>query len=301
MTHQRTNVDPSRTRAALRGGEAIFGAGLICAEVLAALTDLGLKLVDLTQVNFVTRSAPMGPVPAEVVHAAFYNFNPESIAAVIPAAWKSATPEAILAAQAAAFSQPLAAALSVVAPPELVELATLSRIAAEVASRQQEGRPLLAGLASLPWPTDVHMIIWHAMKILREHRGDGHIACLVVEGLSGIEALVVHEALGPGPPMGILRPMRGWSHEAWADAIRGLRRRDWLTDDDVPTLSEEGRRRRRAIEDRTDELAANAFEPIGGANVERMITIGGNVAKALNAAGLGLAPHVRAFATDGAP
>ena len=43
---------------------------------------------------FASRAAPMGPVPAEVVIATFFNFNPEVVRHAIPAAWTSATPAA---------------------------------------------------------------------------------------------------------------------------------------------------------------------------------------------------------------
>jgi hypothetical protein len=64
-----------------------------------------------------------------------------------------------LAAQAAAFSAPLAVALSSVDPDALVELARLVRSAAEAAAHHREGRPLFAAMLSLPWPTEDHMII----------------------------------------------------------------------------------------------------------------------------------------------
>jgi hypothetical protein len=288
-------IDPSLTRAALRGGEAVFGAGLVCPAVLRALDGLGLSLRDLTEVNFVTRSAPMGPVPAEVVQATFFNFNPDAITPIIPGAWQKATPNAILAAQAAAFSGPLAGALSSIDRDVLAELADLSRRAAEAAAPHREGRPLFAAMVSLPWPTEDHMIIWHAGKLLREHRGDGHLACLMVQGLSGIDALIVHEAFDPRVRGGILRSMRQWSTQAWAAALTDLRERGWLTDDEPPTLTDEGLRRRQWIEDRTDELAAVAYDSIGSVGIERMITIGAEVVAALKVGGLGIGDHVRRF------
>jgi hypothetical protein len=281
-------IDPALTKAALRGGEACFGAGLICPAVPPALEHLGLVLRDLTELNFVTRSAPMGAVAAEVVQSTFFNFNPEAIEGIIPAAWGRATPEAILDAQASAFSPVLASALSGIDGSELAELAQLSRAAVEAVAPHREGRPLFAGLLSLPWPTEAHMIIWHAGKLLREHRGDGHVALLVGEGIGGIEALIIHAAFDPSLPPGILRSTRRWSREAWAEGIAELRRREWLTDDEPLTFTEQGRRRRRHIEDRTDELAAVAFQSIGSAGMARMTALGAKVAKALESAGLGM-------------
>jgi hypothetical protein len=190
----------------------------------------------------------------------------------------------------------LEAALSLLDGDDVAELAALSRAAAEAALDHGEGRMLFAGLSSLPWPTADHMVAWHAGKLLREHRGDGHVACLVAEGLSGIDALVVHEAFDPAFPKGLLRRMRGWSEEDWSKAIDELRARGWLTADDVPTLTADGWRRRRRIEELTDERAAVAFEAVGPTGVERMIELGAAAAAALRAAGLGLGTHVRRFA-----
>ncbi|MEN3271540.1 MAG: hypothetical protein V7636_301, partial [Actinomycetota bacterium] len=56
--------------------------------------------------------------------------------------------------------------------PELIEAAELARRAAEVACERPEGRPLFAGHASLPWPEEPHLVLWHAQTLLREFRGD---------------------------------------------------------------------------------------------------------------------------------
>ena len=40
--------------------------------------------------------------------------------------------------------------------------------------------------------------MWHAISLLREHRGDGHLAALTAAGLTGIEALITHTATGDG-------------------------------------------------------------------------------------------------------
>ena len=72
--------------------------------------------------------------------------------------------------------------------------------AAELARTATEGctaagRPLYAAHASLPWPDAPHLALWHAITLLREFRGDGHIACLVDAGLDGIDALVAPRRL----------------------------------------------------------------------------------------------------------
>ena len=62
------------------------------------------------------------------------------------------------------------------------------------------------------------------ITVLREHRGDGHIAALVDAGLGGCEALVLHAATGEVPAPA-LRTTRAWTDEEWAATVEGLRAR----------------------------------------------------------------------------
>jgi hypothetical protein len=125
-----------------------------------------------------------------------------------------------------------------------------------------EGRPLAAAHAALEWPSAPLLVLWHAQSILREFRGDGHVALLVADGLSGPEALVVHAATGE-VPAAILQATRGWSDEAWADAVASLQRRGWLHEGDGLALTDEGTARRHQLEARTDELAAAPYQVLG--------------------------------------
>jgi hypothetical protein len=100
-----------------------------------------------------------------------------------------------------------------------------------------------------------------------------------------VDALVIHAAFD-GFPAAALRGSRQWPEEPWDESVADLRARGWLTDDDELTLTSEGRRRRQEMEDRTDVLAAVAFEPLGDDGMERMIELGGAMVAALGAAGL---------------
>jgi hypothetical protein len=281
-----SSIDPSRTRPALRAIETSFGAGVLHPAVLEAISGLGVKAKDVADVNIVTRSAPMGRVDAAVVSSAFFNLNPSVVRGLIPASWDEASPESILAAQTQAFSPALAEAVASMTPSDLAELSTLSRTVTEAAIEHTEGRPIFAGLAALPLPSEDHLMIWHAAKLLREHRGDGHIAALVIEELGPIDALVIHAAFD-GFPAEMLRRSRRWSQEEWNGSVDSLRTRGWLTDAAEPTLTADGSTRRRWIEDRTDHLAATAFVPIGPEGVERMIELGATFTQALEDGGLG--------------
>ncbi|MDQ1396018.1 MAG: hypothetical protein QOG64_1277, partial [Acidimicrobiaceae bacterium] len=158
---------------------------------------------------FASRSAPMGPVPAEVVIATFFNFNPELIYKVIPAAWALASPEEVLGARFRAADGALRRMLGeTIDDIGLAEAAALAKEATTACT--VVGRPLYAGHAALPWPDDPHLVLWHAISLLREYRGDGHVAALTADGVDGIEALVMHGASGDVSPE-VLRMTRAWS------------------------------------------------------------------------------------------
>jgi hypothetical protein len=286
VTITSSTIDPARTQPALRAIETGFSASVLHPAVLQALQMLGIDVRDVADVNIVTRAAAMRTDNPAVVWSTFFNPHPEGINRLVPSLGKVASFEAVLAAQADALDEPFAKATASMDSKDLRELATLCRTATEAANQNCEGRPLFSGLASLPLPAEDHMVVWHAARLLREHRGDGHIAALVVEGLGRIDALVVHAAMLPAMADG-LRRSRRWSIDEWKVSMASLRERGWLTDDDDPTFTPEGRARREWIEDRTNELAAVAFDGIGNDGVDRLIELGGLYTAALEAGGLG--------------
>lgn len=238
---------------------------------------------------FASRSAPMGAVPAEVVIATFFNFNPELVRKVIPAAWERATPAAIIEARFAAAGDALRVALGdTVASDEMVEAAGLARQAAEAACARPEGRPLFAGHASLAWPDDPHLVLWHAQTLLREFRGDAHVAALTLSGWSGIDALVTHAASGDITAEA-LRTSRAWSEDQWATAVDDLRGRGVVApgpDATALELTDAGRAQRQWVEDTTDAMSAAAYEVLGTGGCKRLRELGREVSKAVMGAGL---------------
>jgi hypothetical protein len=213
---------------------------------------------------FASRAAPMGAVSADVVVSTFFNFNPELVHAAIPQSWERATPAQLVAARFNAADAATRRILggAVVDSDDMVRAAVLARTAAEAAAERVEGRPLAAGHADVAWPEEPHLVLWHAQSILREFRGDGHIAQLVVHGLTGLEALVTHAAAGEVPGH-LLRASRAWPDEAWAAAVAQLRVRGWLEPGDDLAFTPWGEAQRRAIEDGTDTLAAAPYEALG--------------------------------------
>jgi hypothetical protein len=213
---------------------------------------------------FASRAAPMGAVPADVVVSTFFNFNPALVQSAIPEAWNLAPPVELVAARFEAVDASWRRALgeAVLRSTEMVRAAELARAAAEQVEHRLEGRPLAAAHCEVTWPQAPHLVLWHAQSILREYRGDGHIAQLVVHGLSGTESLVTHAAAGDVPAH-LLKATRGWPDEAWDAAVDALRGRSWLEPGEELRFTVAGARQRQEIEDGTDLLAAAPYAALG--------------------------------------
>jgi hypothetical protein len=254
-------VTPGTARLTHRAAEPIHGMIYFTPHGAAAYAQVGITHQRMTY--FASRAAAMGPVPAETVIATFFNFSPAIVYHVIPAAWQIATPAQVLAARLEAVDRSLRQAWGdEIGSAHVREAAGLARRAADRASDRPQGRPLFAGHASLPWPDAPHLVLWHAQTLLREYRGDGHVALLLTEGLDGLGALITHAATG-SIPAEALRTTRTWTEEEWAAGVERVREQGWLAGGPGLTLSELGQRRRQSIENRTDELAVYPYEAIG--------------------------------------
>jgi len=230
---------------------------------------------------FASRSAAMGPVPAEVVIATFFNFEPSRVHAVIPAAWARASAvevwQARLAAVDAALTRVFGDRLH---QPDIASAAETLRPIIDACT--VEGRPLFAGHLAQEWPTEPHLALWFAITLLREYRGDGHIAALVVEGLSGLDALLIHAGTG-FVPAAVLQGTRGWSDDAWAAALERLQSRGWLDDEGLLTAA--GQQHRNRVEQYTDELAAAPWARLDDAQIATLAALGKELSATIVAAG----------------
>ena len=211
----------------------------------------------------------MGAVSAGVVAAVFYNFNPSLISNVLPRAWTLADPAEIVKARYRGVDAAYRSLLgeNVIASQQMSEAAQLAAIAAQ-AIPGVDGRPLYAGYAALDWPDQPHLVLWHALTLLREYRGDGHVAALQTAGFSGLEALITHTAAGIGFRKSFAQSRRGWSSEDWASAAADLVDRELLTPDGELTV--DGRELREVVEDLTDELGSAPWTELGEDGAARL-------------------------------
>lgn len=215
-------------------------------------------------------AAPLGRVPAEVMHAAFYNFAEGEAARHIPSAWETTPPETPVAARergsAASLRRILGAELA--ASPGLVRAADLTSKAAT--SAPVEGRVMYAGMRTLPVPSDPVARLWHSATTLREHRGDGHIAALVGAHIGGIEAHVLSAlAQGIHPPESFGR-IHHLPKQRLAAVMTGLRERGLVDADGW--FTDAGRETQQRIEALTDELDAAPYDALSPAELDELVT-----------------------------
>ncbi|MFI8852813.1 hypothetical protein ACIGW3_21845 [Streptomyces sp. NPDC053499] len=256
---------PSLARQTWHQLEPVYASVYFAPEVYAQTAALGYAATERWPSYFALRAAPLGAATAELVTATFYSFSPRTVAAHVPGVWRTASPEAVLEARTRGVDATLRAMLGDrIDDPGLAEAAELARTAAE--SADLAGRPLAAANAALGRPSEPHMVLWHAANVLREHRGDGHLAALQAAGLDGCEALVSFAGIGAAPVANFAS--RGWSEQEWAAARTRLRERGLLDADG--TATERGREVRDEVERMTDELAAAPYRALGADGCARL-------------------------------
>jgi hypothetical protein len=219
---------------------------------------------------FAGRSAPLGRVPADVVHAAFYNFAPGEVARHIPKVWDTTTPEAAHAARERGCVAALRRILG-----DLVETPGFARAAELLAkastSAPTEGRVMYAGLRALPMPKEPVARLWHAANMLREHRGDGHIAALVSEQIGGTEAHVLSAldlGIYPAETFGRIHHL---PEARLVEVMQGLRDRGLL--DACGRFTDAGRATKDRIESLTDALAEAPYDGLEPVELQELVAL----------------------------
>jgi hypothetical protein len=276
-------LEPVVARKTWRTVEPIHGMIYFAPEATERYAALGLQ--DRSG-YFASRSAAMGPVSAEVVMATFFNFHPNLVRGAMAGVWASTTTEDVLRARREAADAALRRGLGdAIGSGQVARAAQLARIAAEAASGRSEGRPLFAGHAALRWPAEDHLVLWQAQTLLREYRGDGHVAALCHAGLSGAEALVIHAATGD-VPAALLQSTRAWPDDEWKAAVDSVRSRGWLAEGEALALSPAGAAHRQEVEDVTDALAVHPYAALGEDRCAELRTLARPLSQAILSAGM---------------
>jgi hypothetical protein len=258
-------MDASYARRAWQLIETVHAVTYFADECRQANTDVGLK--GFWMGYFASRAAPMGEVTPGVVTATFFNFHEDMVARALPDAWGFASSSAVLEARHAAAAVVLRRLV-----PEIDDVAdaVLTMLWRVLDAADPGGRPLFSANRDLEDPDDPVAELWQATTTLREHRGDGHVACLTAEGVGGCEAHVLFAATEGTPPE-LLQQSRGWSAEEWAESARFLRQAGLI--DAEGEANEPAYRLRERIERRTDELAVVPYSALSDDQQDRLIEL----------------------------
>lgn len=204
------------------------------------------------------RAAALGPgAPPAVVVSAFGVFAPDLLLPLLERS-RAVSFDALVHARARGSAETVRRVLGAAVPESAVDGA-VGVLRRGLAAADGLARPLFAGLSERRWPADPFGGLVHAADLLREHRGDGHLAVCAAAGLDAVEATVLTE-LHTGYPLLGYAPSRGWGDQQLGAAVDRLRGRGLLAGDG---LSDDGRRLRAEIEARTDATQAGVLAAIG--------------------------------------
>ncbi len=246
-----------------RAIETFHAACYFAPEVIQPYRDAGLHPWNA---YFAQRSAPLGAVNAAAVIATFSNFNPRLVERSIPSVREHISPTR---ATELRLEGTVAAIRRLV--PELPDNTTLTELGDVVAGTHPKleyaGRPLAAAHAAIEPPSEPLAHLWWAVTVLREFRGDGHVAVLVTEDVGPIEALITSSGYGDGT-VEFYQKNRAWSLEEWETAVERCQSKGWI--DHEGALTEAGRALRDRIETSTDQTVAPVVDALGG-ELDRVI------------------------------
>ncbi|CAN5581675.1 hypothetical protein BH23ACT3_BH23ACT3_17630 [soil metagenome] len=204
------------------------------------------------------RAAALGEPAASVVVAAFGVFEPGMLTGAYDAGRSFVGRDDVLAERAEGAAEALDSLVTAdeadaVAEPLMQAVGGLDGL----------GRPLFGALRELPQPPTPGGRLWRATELVREHRGDGHLAAVVTTGLDAVEANVLTE-LWLGYGFGEYSGTRAFGPDALAAAVERLGARGWVeSDGSTPTLTAGGRAARVALEEATDLSQAALVDALG--------------------------------------
>jgi len=206
---------------------------------------------------FTSRGSIMGQVSGHVVAATFAVFNPDIVIPAVEDGWKLTDATSICDARDRGAIAQLERILGP-SPKGIARAQELLQRAVE--PLRLEGRPLFAGLRSLTMPTTALGATWRLTDMLREYRGDSHIAAWISEGLDAVEICLLTDSFS-GRALRTYSATRGWTDEQFDPATERLMARG-LLDTKGETFTEAGRELRSRIELNTDKQMLAALRVI---------------------------------------
>jgi hypothetical protein len=205
---------------------------------------------------FCSRGACLGKAPWSVICAAFGAFKPAVVERAVTGGWSKTDPEPLLGARLAGATEQLSRLLGEPGPEVKEATEILFSLTDGV---DPSGRMLYSGLSVLPMPDTPMGRLWRAADLVREHRGDGHVAAWISQ-TDSCEITVLTE-LTWGLEPGAYVFTRGWNEEEVDAARDRLRERGLLGGDNQ--LTEQGRAFRAEIEHRTDFAEQEVIDRLG--------------------------------------
>lgn len=238
--------------------ESIHAVVYFAPEPQTGYAELGLR--GYWRGYFASRAAPLGSAGPELVTALFGGFAPSMVARALPEVWTVAPPERV---QAARLRGATAALRRLVSSGDLPRVAAAAAITGRcVDALSLPGRPMAAAQAGLTRPAEPLAALWHDCTVLREHRGDGHIAAVAVAGLEWPDPHLLQATQVDVRQ----QEYRGWDDDAWQRAAERTRGREL-----------------RDVEAMTDELAAPAYKVLDGTERHELAMLLDPVARAASA------------------
>ena len=212
--------------------------------------------------NFLTgyltgRAAALGEVPSSVVAAVFAVFEPGLVDALWTEGRALLPLTELIAVRNRATTASLRAALAGSDEGEVAAVADALERA--VATVDGAGRVLFSALRAQPRLDDPYARLWRAADLVREHRGDGHVAASVAAGLDPVRMGILME-VWLGYPVGEYSGTRAWPADAQATGVARLEADGLLADGAVTAA---GRAARDAIETATDRSQDTLLAELG--------------------------------------
>jgi hypothetical protein len=229
---------------------------------------------------FCSRGASLGKPSGLVVTAAFGVFSPAIVVPAVDEGWSNTEPGPLLQARYDGATASLRRLLGESDPKALGRAVELLRRG--LAAAEGAGHPLFSGLKSLPFPDEPVGQLWRCCDMLREHRGDSHIAVWTRAMVQPIEIQLMSE-LQLGIPLKTYSATRGWTPQQMDAALDGMRAKGWM---DGHAFSDDGRRFREQIESDTDAMEVPIADAIG-ADLDELLGILRPWTRAIVSVGIG--------------